>query len=275
MKKIFAVSGGVDSVVMLHYFKDDPNVIVAHFNHGIRPNSEDDCLFVEKIACEYGKTFVSKKMELGPYCSEEKARELRYGFLRELAKDNSGVIYTAHHADDLIESAIINILRGTGWRGLAPLNSQDIVRPLLSWTKNDIYQYAAEHKLRFRLDQTNSDDRYLRNRIRARLVNTKKADKNMLLELSMRQRIIADEIDSICDALSTKIYPRSLFRGDDEIAIEFLRAVLLKEDISQTRPQLQRAVFAIRSFAPGKLFSLNRQKAIKIGKYNFNIISTD
>jgi len=76
-------------------------------------------------------------------------------FCVNLLQSRAAKLHTAHHRDDLIESAAINILRGTGWRGLAPLRNPEIIRPLLDWTKCDIYRYAAEHQLHFREDQTN------------------------------------------------------------------------------------------------------------------------
>ena len=201
MKKILAVSGGIDSVVMLHIFRDDPDVIVAHFDHGIRPNSSDDCVFAEKLAYSYGRPFFTKHAKLGADCSEETARKARYDFLKQLAVEQNGQIYTAHHRDDLVESVAINILRGTGWRGLAPLNNPEVVRPLLEMTKKDIYEYAAEHKLSFRQDQTNSDESYLRNRIRFSLQSVSDEAKNRLADLAMRQRQLATEIDAILHAI--------------------------------------------------------------------------
>ena len=275
MKKILAVSGGVDSVVMLHMFRNDSDVIVAHFNHGIRANSTDDCIFVEKLAEKYQIPFISKQAMLGADCSEEDARLARYLFLNELAEQYHGKIYTAHHADDLIESVLINLIRGTGWRGLAVLNNPSIVRPLIKWTKNDIYKYAAENNLHFRLDQTNSDEHYLRNRIRIQIRNIKPQDKEKLYSLAMRQREIATEIDQICANLPRNIFPRNLMNNEDPIAIEVLRAILAQKQISQTRPQLQRGICAIRTYAPGKRFPLNKKHTILIDKYNFRIIPTD
>ena len=150
--KILAVSGGIDSVVMLHYLRDDPEVIVAHFDHGIRPNSKDDCAFVERLAKQYNKPFCYERQELGENCSEATAREKRYEFLNRIAKEHNGKIYVAHHADDILESIAINILRGTGWRGLAPMANQNIERPLIDWPKSQIYRYATEHNLSFRQD---------------------------------------------------------------------------------------------------------------------------
>lgn len=274
MKKILAVSGGIDSVVMLHLFRNDPDTIVAHFDHGIRPSSADDCAFVGKLAKEYGKPFFSKGAHLGSDASEEAARRARYDFLFELAHEQNGKVYTAHHSDDLVESVIINLLRGTGWRGLAALNNKRIERPLLDWSKHDIYKYAIDNNLHFRLDQSNSDDKYLRNRVRERLRNVSEEQKRELKKLALRQREISNEVDDINNELQLEnVCPRTMMDLDNDIAQEILRFLLARAGISQTRPQLKRAVEAIREYAPNKKFPLNKDYYIKIGRYNFRIES--
>ena len=137
MRYVVAVSGGVDSVVLLDMVAQEvapQRLIVAHFDHGIRPESADDAAFVKSLAKQYGLTFETKREELGANASEELAREHRYAFLRDVAKRYSATIMTAHHADDIIETIAINMTRGTGWRGLAVLDSPGIERPLLDKT---------------------------------------------------------------------------------------------------------------------------------------------
>lgn len=277
MKKLLAVSGGIDSVVMLHLFKDDKDAVVLHFDHGIRSSSAEDCAFVEELAKEYGLPFVSKRAELGENCSEEQARAARYGFFKSLLESPEDKIYTAHHQNDLLESVVINLLRGTGWRGLAPLRDQDLCRPLLDWNKTDIYKYATEHKLRFRLDQSNNEDKYLRNRVRQRLLECEPEKKVKLVALTKRQREIADEFDVILDSLVSEEaqYSRAIFDElDDDLALEVLRYVL-KPHQSLTRPQLQRALEAIKTFEPGKRFSLSKDKFLLIKRYYFTIEITE
>ncbi len=272
--KILAVSGGIDSVVMLHQMKDDPGVLVAHFDHGIRPNSAEDCAFVERLAKEYGKPFACERAHLGKNCSEAAARTARYAFLRRLAEENGGKIYVAHHADDIIESITINLLRGTGWRGLAPMQSEDIERPLKNLTKADIYRYATEHDLSFRQDQTNTEDDYLRNRVRERLRDLSKDAKAQLLELYRAQCMLKTAIDALVDeeiaTLEPARLPRDLFAAPE--SIELLRELLARRDIHLTRPQLSKALDAIRDFAPGKKFSLDRSHFLVVNKYSFSIV---
>ena len=121
MKKIVvAVSGGVDSVVLLdflvHFFRNkngqkwlEENLIVAHFEHGIRgKESQEDCEFVRRLAIKYGVKFEFKNGNLGENSSEEKARNARYIFLRKIAKRENAIIFTAHHKNDLAETFALN-----------------------------------------------------------------------------------------------------------------------------------------------------------------------
>ena len=266
--KILAVSGGIDSVVMLHYLRNDPEVIVAHFDHGIRPNSADDCAFVKRLAEKYNKPFVFERRELGADCSEATAREARYKFLNRVAKERGGQIYVAHHADDIIESIAINTLRGTGWRGLAPMTNPDVVRPLLGWTKADIYRYATENQLSFRQDQTNTEGDYLRNRVREQLRFVTKTDKERLLILYEKQCAIKSEVDEILAGLSNdNRYPRELAKLD--IATELIRSILANQNVKLTRPQLDNCKKAILEYTPGKRFSLDRDHFLLIERYSF------
>ena len=156
--KILAVSGGIDSVVMLHFLRagdEDGKPIVAHFDHGIRGNSLDDAKFVERLAHRYGLKFECRHAKLGQDCSEATARQERYDFLFELADKYHGEICVAHHREDILESIAINVLRGTGWRGLTPMNAPQIQRPLKTWTKSDIYRYATENNLSFMIMKQN------------------------------------------------------------------------------------------------------------------------
>ena len=171
---IIAVSGGVDSVVLLDLLAQDDGLklIVAHFDHGIRTDSADDAQFVKELATKYNLPFEQERAELGPDASESEARQKRYDFLRRVAtKYNADALITAHHQDDLIETSMINIVRGTGRHGLTSLKSrQGMLRPMLSIPKHELIAYAKEKKLDWREDSTNSDTKYLRNKIRHEVV---------------------------------------------------------------------------------------------------------
>ena len=274
MKKILAVSGGLDSMVLLHQFKDDEDVIVAHFNHGTRPSATDDQLFVKCQAGQYHKPFFTATTHLGEHASEERARAARYNFLRQLAKKHQAQIFTAHHADDLLETIVINLFRGTGWRGLTPFGQTDICRPLLHQTKNQLRVYAAEHNIIYREDPTNNEPQYLRNRLRQALVDLSPTTKSELLQLARRQAEIKTELAATIQDLlpADDFYPRSWFAElDDDVALEILRVGLAKKSYSATRPKLQDFLQAIRTYTSGKQFNLPDNHLIKIHKDHFVI----
>lgn len=186
MTYVLAVSGGVDSIVLLdalvnHRIDElvsegltidlSGQFVVAHFDHGIRSDSIEDRVAVEKLAKSYNIPFETKRVELSADVSEDEARTVRYNFLRQVCKKHNAQLATAHHQDDLIETMIINLIRGTGWRGLVSLSSNsDILRPFLHTPKNDLLLYAKKYNLQWREDSTNSDTKYLRNYVRLNLI---------------------------------------------------------------------------------------------------------
>ena len=205
-------------MVLLDLFKDDEDILVAHFNHGTRKSADNDETFVQKRCEELGVKIIVGKSELGPNVSEEKAREARYKFLFKVREDvlkqspNEEVkIFTAHHLDDLVESVFINLIRGTSWRGLTPFSTENVVRPfllddvLMPESKADILVYAARNKIVFREDPTNSSDKYLRNRIRE-IVSTMDPEKHFKLNQKIKtlyfsQQKKRTEIEEILDSM--------------------------------------------------------------------------
>jgi tRNA(Ile)-lysidine synthase len=185
-KYVVAVSGGVDSVVLLDLLRMYPGVrvVVAHFDHGIRDDSHLDRAHVQALARRYRVPFVYDKGRLGAGASEADARTARYDFLRKAqAASEADAIVTAHHQDDVLETAIINLLRGTGRKGLSSLTSgEGIIRPLLDVPKSEIIDYAKRHRLQWREDSTNLSTDILRNRVRHELLpNWSAHDKHRLL----------------------------------------------------------------------------------------------
>lgn len=202
-KYIVAVSGGVDSIVLLHLLlkQSDLELIVAHVDHGIRSDSQQDLEFVRNEAAKYKLPFESIALHLGPDASEEKARQERYRFLQNCRnKYSAKAIITAHHQNDALETVIINILRGTGWRGIAALRSgATLLRPLLQISKQKVLDYAHEYNLEWREDSTNQDIKYLRNYVRQTIVPRLQKDPiiiEKLLELRKQQVLLKECIDS-------------------------------------------------------------------------------
>lgn len=256
MKYLLATSGGVDSVVLLHKLvkAGEHELVVAHFDHGIRSDSAADARFVGELAASYGLPFIVRREELGEKASEELARRRRYAFLREEAKRHDAKLVTAHHADDVVETVAINIMRGTGWRGLAVLDAADITRPLLAKTKREILEYALAHRLEWVEDSTNSETLYLRNRVRRKIAqDLSYEDKREVLNAWQRQRRIKREIDAELTNLE-KEYDQSRYFlthiGSAE-AYELLRHIIRsRSGLSITRPQAERALIAIKTARP-------------------------
>jgi tRNA(Ile)-lysidine synthase len=180
-KLLLAISGGVDSMVLLDLLsKTDADVYLAHCNFKLRgKEADDDEAFVRSEAKKYGKTLHVAQFDTKTYASMHKcsiqmaARELRYNWFNDLMKEKEyDYLLTAHHADDNLETFFINLSRGTGINGLCgiPEKSNHILRPLLPFSKEDVFTYATEQKLRWREDHSNEDTKYLRNKIRKELV---------------------------------------------------------------------------------------------------------
>jgi len=255
MKYVVAVSGGVDSVVLLDMLvkSGQHELIVAHFDHGIREESAADARFVRGLAERYGLVYRQAREELGRGTSEEQARTRRYAFLKSVAANENAKLVTAHHGDDLIESIAINLSRGTGWRGLAVLNDMTIERPLLRMRKSEIYEYALAHGLEWVEDETNLTDAYLRNRLRRRLSQLTDATKTRFSDLRAEQCQLAGLIDEECGRLDTRSR-YFLTMVDDAVGLELLRSLLLKESLSLTRPRRRRLLHAIKTALPGSTF---------------------
>ena len=287
MKKILAVSGGVDSMVMLDIFvkkfkKND--LVVATFDHGTRESSRDDVRFVAEICSALKIPFYRGNAKLGSGISEEKARTARYDFLRRIAFKERGEIFTAHHLDDLVETVAINFLRGTDFRGLACFSAYGIRRPFLdgffdpkdfgfeAFDKTAILTYASKNSIVFREDPTNETDEYLRNRIRKKTRPLPLSEKLKIYELWKNQKTLIREIDEIAESSIPENlkFARADFIGlDDDTALEILRSSLLRAGISTTIPQRKDFLNAIRTYGSGKTFNLPKDRLIKINKNDF------
>jgi tRNA(Ile)-lysidine synthase len=258
MKKyIVAVSGGVDSVVLLDMLikaQVRPHtLLVAHFDHGIRPDSHEDERFVASLAERHGVAYESKREQLGTQASEALARERRYMFLRALASNHKATIVTAHHLDDLVETVAINLRRGTGWRGLAVLDS-DVLRPLIDTPKQSLLKYAHANNLTWREDSTNDSDVYLRNRIRKQATDISHDTKRQLRALHDRQKEIKKEIENETMQIigGGPEYSRYLLITlPHAAALECLR--FITEGVL-TRPQLKRSLLAIKTAPKGSTY---------------------
>jgi tRNA(Ile)-lysidine synthase len=274
-KYIVAVSGGVDSMVLLDLLRQKARLelVVAHFDHGIRPDSALDRKLVQRIAKAYDLPFVHARGNLGPRAGEALAREARYAFLRQVqAEQGAKAIITAHHQDDMLETAIMNLLRGTGRRGLSSLKSRkNLLRPLLNWTKKDIRSYAEEHDLVWSEDLTNNDERYLRNYIRHNILShITREGREALLSHIKQARQINEEIDELLDKdLDEQPAKDELNRSwylqlPYAVATEMMAAWLRRNGILQfDRHMIERLAVAAKTARPGKLADINARHVVE------------
>lgn len=185
-KVLCAVSGGADSVCLLHRLWAlrehlGIEVVAAHYNHCLRgKESQRDADFVRRIAKEFGEIplmtgsgEVAREAQLSGRGIEETAREMRYRFLQQAA-DEMGAEYiaTAHNANDNAETMLMHLIRGTGLRGLTgiPPVRGNIIRPLLTTSRYEIEQYINLYRIPYVTDSTNRDEIYTRNRIRHQVI---------------------------------------------------------------------------------------------------------
>jgi tRNA(Ile)-lysidine synthase len=180
-KILLTVSGGLDSMVMLHLFKQAGfNVGVAHCNFQLRgEESNGDEALVNMACVEAGVPFHCKHFDTKAYAlskgisTQMAARELRYAFFNELLNENDyQYIATAHHQNDNIETVLLNLVRGTGMDGIVgiPVKHLNIIRPLLFATRENILEYATFNRLEWREDSSNASDKYHRNLVRNKVI---------------------------------------------------------------------------------------------------------
>lgn len=221
---VLAVSGGVDSMVLLDILrrqKAASEFVVAHLDHGIRDEqaANMDKNLVTSYCKKHGLRIEIEAASLGDGASELEARTARYEFFERVkTKYNYNIVITAHHKDDVLETAIINILRGTGSKGLVSLtNKTYLARPLLEFTKKQILEYAEANELEWNEDSTNSDEAMLRNYIRLNIMPRLMEGDGYgeLSKLIEQQKPRQLDIDVLVDELTDL----AIIRNQDEISI--------------------------------------------------------
>ena len=181
-KLILAVSGGIDSVSMLHLFieSDYKNLSVAHCNFSLRGSESDgDEAFVKNLADKNNIQFYTIRFDTQQYACENgisiqmAARELRYNWFNKLLNEqNAKYIAIAHNSDDNVETFLLNISRGTGLKGLTGIKpkNHNIIRPLLFTSREMIVNYCSEKNIEYRTDSSNSENHYQRNNLRNNVI---------------------------------------------------------------------------------------------------------
>lgn len=216
---VVAVSGGPDSMALLHLLTRakkvvDITIVCAHVNHNVRKESDDELLFVEKFCMQHGVIFESMKIEdYGDDNFHNEARTKRYNYFKTITeKYNARYLFTAHHGDDLIETILMRIVRGSTLRGYSGFSkclktaNYTILRPLIEVTKDEIIKYDKQHKISYVLDGSNQKDVYTRNRFRKYIVpEFKKEDKNVHHKFYKFSKMLLEYNDYIDKQVEKKI----------------------------------------------------------------------
>jgi len=257
---VLGVSGGPDSVVLLHVLLRlrSPRRLrlrVVHVNHQLRADSADDARHVAQLAAQWKVPVDVVERDVQGECAaqgwslEEGARRIRYEVLRQVATCHSAQrIAVAHTADDQAETVLMRLLRGAGLTGLSgmsyarPLESSTLIRPLLDVWRRDILAYAAAHRVSFRHDASNADPRFLRNRLRAQLLPLLEQSYNpnikaRLVQLANQCRTDLEFIQSLAQRQWKRM--AKLRRGE-----WVLRLASFRRQPEALRRQLIRAAFS-------------------------------
>ena len=211
-KLFLAVSGGLDSMVLLHLFQQlKSEIAILHCNFQLRGlESFEDQNFIQEYASVNKIPIFITQFDTKAFAEDYKrstqvaARELRYSwFYEQLKIQNYDYILTAHHADDNLETFLINLSRGTGLEGLIgiPEVNNNVIRPLIPFSRNEIENYAKENNIKWREDSSNASDKYLRNKIRHDLIPLlKELNPNFLSTFHKTQTYLKESKEMVVDA---------------------------------------------------------------------------
>ncbi len=217
---VCAISGGGDSVALLHCLLSlrqelEISVAAAHFNHCLRgAESDEDEAFVRQLCSQWGVELTVGRGDprsLSGESPEEAARNLRYEFLMA----QSGWIVTAHHGEDQIETVLLNLIRGTGLKGLCGMQPKNgrLLRPMLEVSKEEVEKYLSENGLKWRFDSSNSADDALRNRLRHHILPLLRQENPNLTEAFTRMTALLRQDEAYLEAKTAEILQKSTVKG--------------------------------------------------------------
>jgi len=278
---ILAVSGGVDSIVMLDFLHQTKfNVkALAHANFQLRgEESEEDMKFVKDLAVNYDLPCFIKYFDTIQEAKQAgesiqmAARRLRYDWLKELLEETkASYILTAHHLDDNLETVLLNLIRGTGWAGLHGIlpKQGNIIRPLLIFKKKELLAYAKHRELKWREDSSNAETKYKRNFLRLEVMPLLKQlnpDLENTFQQSLKKIIGVEKVfEAITQEKKDKFFEQ---KGKDifislkileELTSPIEQLYVMLQEFGFSYPQIENLVQTARSESGRGVFSQNYQ----------------
>ena len=212
---VLACSYGPDSMVLLHLLVSlNLNVIVAHVNHKLRPEADEEYRLLAEYCQAYQIIFVGRQIDEYPKGNvENNARDIRYAFFKDvLQKYQAQYLFTAHHGDDLIETIMMRLVRGTSFKGYRGFNKiteyadYTVVRPLIYYTKDEIIEYAQANQIIYAIDQTNYEDKYTRNRMRHHILPILKNENKNVHQKFLKFSEIINEYEEYFNKETNSLY---------------------------------------------------------------------
>ena len=240
-KIVLGVSGGPDSISMLDILNEiridktnnlDFNIVVAHVNHMIREEAGEDLEFVKNFCNKISVEFYSKSIDIQKIANnnkigtEEAGRNARYEFFDEiLEKTNSNKIAIAHNKNDKVETIIMNMLRGSGiagLKGIEPIKNNKYIRPLIECERYEIENYCKERNIEARIDRTNFENIYTRNKIRNIIIPyiKKEFNPNIIQTMDRLSELVKEEDEYLEKLVEQKYQEMLLEEKTKEIVID-------------------------------------------------------
>lgn len=229
-KLLLAVSGGIDSMVLMHLFQQlNYDIAIAHCNFQLRGKESDaDELFVKVKSKKLKVKSYFIRFDTENYSKENKlsiqlvARKLRYDWFQELLSENQlDYLVTAHHLDDNVETFLINFIRGTGLEGLTgiPPQNGNIVRPMLPFSREEIENYAQANQIQWREDSSNASDKYFRNKLRHDIVPILKELNIGFLDSFQNTLHHLQQAESLVNDASKLVYEKVVEEKENQVEI--------------------------------------------------------
>lgn len=228
-KLLLAVSGGIDSMVLLDlFYKLRFDICVVHCNFQLREiESDGDEMLVKEICQDRYIPYFIEKFDTLEFAKENKlsiqlaARKLRYDWFQEIISLGFDYVLTAHHLDDNVETFLINFIRGTGLEGLTgiPAQNGNIIRPLLPFSREEIENYAQVNQIQWREDSSNASDKYFRNKLRHDIVPTLKELNTGFLDSFQNTLHHLQQAESLVNDASKLVFEKVVEEKENQLEI--------------------------------------------------------